>query len=104
MSAAADRDLIAVSTAEASRNLGLVAHYAVMVSDALALGNVGIALEAYRSLVLHTRLAGVDVKAIGEIAIAGATEAAGGRRDVSGLSATPQGYAPATRQPDAVRA
>lgn len=61
-----DRDTCVVSIDEAQRNLGLTAHYAAMVSDAIAVGNVGIALEAFRSLVLHVRLAGVDVRAIGE--------------------------------------
>ena len=60
----ADRDTIAVSTAEAQRNLGLTAHYAGLTADALAVGNVEIALTAFRSLILHARLASVDVRAI----------------------------------------
>jgi hypothetical protein len=102
MSAASNHDLIAVSSAEASRNLGLVAHYAGIVADALAVGNVEIVLAGYRSLVLHVRLAGVDVRAIGEASIAGAGVAADGLRDGSGVSHTPQPSRPVLRQSEAI--
>jgi hypothetical protein len=98
----ADHDSLAVSTAEAQRNLGLTAHYAGMVADALAVGNVEIALTSYRSLVLHVRLAGVDVKAIGEASIAGPELTAGGLRGGFGHHATPQHSSPVLSQSEAV--
>lgn len=63
-----DHDTFIVSIEEAHRNLGLTAHYSGIVADCLAAGNVEIALQAFQSLVLHVRLAGVDVRAIGEAA------------------------------------